>query len=164
HGSCSMARHKSDLEGRAMFFHKHSIAVAAALVVGAPLAAHAAPSVSWSAPKNGATISGTISGSTCAANVTSSVSMSRVVFWADGMQINNDYSSPWNCSFDTKKLKDGTHVLKAVAYDTKGAQSTSQISVTIKNSGTTTPPPSTPTNVAPSVSLTAPASGQTVSG
>src|SRR6185295_4098657 len=85
-------------------------------------------------------------------------------FWADGMQINNDYSSPWNCSFDTKKLKDGTHVLKAVAYDTKGAQSTSQITVTIKNSGTTTPPPSTPANVAPSVSLTAPASGQTVSG
>ena len=91
-----------------MFFRKPSIAVAAALVVGVPLSAHAAPSVSWSAPKSGATISGTISGSACAASVSSSVSMSRVTFWADGMQINNDYSSPWNCNFDSTKLKDGT--------------------------------------------------------
>jgi len=151
-------------KGEAVFFQKQSIAVAAALVVGVPLSAHAAPSVSWSAPKNGATIAGTISGSACAASVSSSVAMNRVTFWADGMQINNDYSSPFNCTFDSKKLKDGTHVLKAVAYDNNGASSTSQITVTIKNSGTTTPPPPPPANVAPSVSLTAPTSGQTVSG
>src|SRR6185436_17651764 len=146
-------------KGEAVFFQKQSIAVAAALVVGVPLSAHAAPSVSWSAPKNGATIAGTISGSACAASVSSSVAMNRVTFWADGMQINNDYSSPWNCNFDSTKLKDGTHVLKAVAYDNNGASSTSQISVTIKNTASTTT-----TNTAPSVAFSAPASGQTVSG
>src|SRR6185295_3148191 len=131
-------------KGEAVFFQKQSIAVAAALVVGVPLSAHAAPSVSWSAPKNGATIAGTISGSACAASVSSSVAMNRVTFWADGMQINNDYSSPFNCTFDSKKLRDGTHTLKAVAYASNGASSTSQISVTIKNSGSTTPPPPPP--------------------
>ena len=63
-----------------MFFRKPSIAVAAALVVGVPLSALAAPSVAIKAPLNGATISGTITGSACEAAVTSSVAMSRVVF------------------------------------------------------------------------------------
>ena len=63
----------------------------ATVLAGIPFAAHAeAPKVAWRAPLNGATISGTISGSACAADATSSVGMQRAVFWIGGMQINND--------------------------------------------------------------------------
>jgi hypothetical protein len=141
-------------------YQRTSIAAAVIALLSAANA-QAAPSVSWQAPHNGQTLSGTLSGSACAAGVSSSVAMSRVTFWANNWQINNDYSSPFNCSFDTTRLKDGAYTLRAVAYDSNGASTTSSINVTIKNSGATTTPPA---NAAPSVSISAPASGATVSG
>ena len=143
-----------------MHFSKSPIALAVlALCSGLPFAAQAAaPTVSWSAPMSGATLKGTLSGSSCAANASSNTT--RVVFWADSAQINNDYSSPWNCNFDTTKLRDGSYTLKAVAYnDKEGSSTTASIPITINNSGTTST-----TNTAPTVSFASPSSGQTVSG
>jgi hypothetical protein len=131
--------------------HRNSIAVAVIALFSAA-SAQAAPSVSWQAPASGQTIKGTLTGSACAAAVASSASMSRVTFWANSWQINNDYSSPWNCNFDTTRLKDGAYTLKAVAYDVNGASTTASINVTINNSGTTTttpPPPPTTTTPPP---------------
>lgn len=142
-----------------MHFQKKSLAVAVTLAFSAPLAALAAPTVSWQAPANGAVIAGSLTGSACA--VATSSSATRVTFWANSWQINNDYSPPFNCNFPTTSLKDGAYTLKAVAYDATGASTTSSINVTIKNGTTTT---TTTTNAAPSVSLTAPTTGQTVSG
>ncbi|HYX63570.1 MAG TPA: Ig-like domain-containing protein, partial [Burkholderiales bacterium] len=143
-----------------MHFSKSPIALAVlAVCSGLPLAAHAAPTVSWAAPLSGATLSGSISGSTCAVNASSDTT--RVVFWANNYQINNDYSAPWNCSFNTKVLSDGSYTLKAVAYNDKnGTSTTASIPITIKNSGTT----STTTNTPPTVSISSPSAGQTVSG
>src|SRR3982074_1504260 len=76
-----------------------SALVSVALWAGLPFAARAeAPAVTWQAPLSGAVLRGTIGGSTCAVDATSSVGMQRVIFWINQMQINNAYSAPWNCS------------------------------------------------------------------
>src|SRR5690242_8871975 len=119
-----------------MRFSKSPIALAAlAVCSGLPILAQAAPTVSWSAPNSGATLTGTVSGSSCAVNTSSDTT--RVVFWANNAQINNDYSAPYNCTFDTTKLPNGSYSLKAVAYnDTNGTSTTASIPITIAN-GTT---------------------------
>src|SRR5881392_3894160 len=103
-----------------MKFHKTPIALAVLAACGAiPLAANAAPSVSWNTPANNAVLSGNVSGSACA--VTTSSDATRVTFWADNWQINNAYSPPFNCNFPTTQLPDGPYKLRAVAYDASGS-------------------------------------------
>jgi hypothetical protein len=116
--------------------------IALAVCVALPAAAQAAPSVSFVSPTSGATISGNLYQSS-ACEVRGS-SISRVVFFLDGTQLNTEGSSPWNCNLDTRKFSDGAHTLRAVAYDSAGASASTQIGVTIKTStdtggGTTTP-------------------------
>src|SRR5258705_1712493 len=105
-----------------MKFNKTPIAMAVLAACGAlPLAAQAAPSISWATPGNGAVLRGTVSSSACAVNASSNTT--RVTFWADNWQINNDYSAPFNCDFPTTQLRDGPYTLRAVAYDASGASS-----------------------------------------
>lgn len=75
-----------------MTFRKSPIALAALAVCGA---VHAAPTVSWTTPSANAALRGTVSGSACAVTTSGAT---RVTFWADNYQINNDYSSPFNCT------------------------------------------------------------------
>jgi hypothetical protein len=158
-----------------MRFSKSPIALAAlAVCSGLPIVAQAAaPTVSWSAPKSGATLSGTLNGSSCAASASSNTT--RVVFWANGAQINNDYGAPWNCTLDSTKLPDGSYTLKAVAYnDREGSSTTASIPVTINNSGgstsgDTSAPVGTTATPAPmagslNVWFKAPTAGSTVNG
>src|SRR5215213_93392 len=112
-----------------MKFRKSPIALAALAVVGAlPVAAQAAPTVSWTTPLENATVRGTISGSACAVSTSGAT---RVTFWADNYQINNDYSSPFNCTLDTTRLSDRSYTLRAVAYDASGASTTASRTITI---------------------------------
>ena len=154
-----------------MSLRKTPIAAALALCGAMPLVAQAAPTVSWSAPTYGATLSGTLSGSACGA--TTSSDAIQVTFWANDWQLNNDYSPPWNCNFPTTQLRDGTYTLRAVAYDAKGGISESRINVTVaNNSASTSTPTPTPTasgTPAPSsgaldVWFKAPTAGSTISG
>src|SRR4051812_11259633 len=141
-----------------MHFHKTPIALAVLAACGAlPLAAQAAPSVSWVTPQNGAVLRGTVSGSACSVNTSGAT---RVSFYATNWQINNDYGAPFNCNFDTTRLRDGAYTLRADAFDSSGNKASRYINITIDNSGSAPAP--TPTNTAPSVSMTSPASGQTV--
>src|SRR2546423_1714058 len=118
-----------------MTFHKTPIALAVLAACGAmPLAAQAAPSVSFTAPANGAVLSGNVSAGACAVQTSSDTQ--RVSFWADNWQINNDYSAPFNCDFPTTQLRDGPYSLRAVAYDASGASTEASVSITINNSGT----------------------------
>src|SRR5258706_1546487 len=127
-----------------MKFHKTPIALAVVAACGAlPLAAQAAPTVSWNAPASGAVLSGNVSGGACA--VTTSSDTSRVTFWADNWQINNDYSPPFNCDFPTSQLRDGAYTLRAVAFDASGASTEARISITVNNSGTVSTVTPTPT-------------------
>src|SRR5258705_11386934 len=143
-----------------MQFQKKSLAVAVSLAV-APLAAFAAPSISWVAPSSGANLYGAYSESTVGCEISGS-GISRVKFYVDGREVNSDYGSPWRCVFDTRTFSLGTHTLKATAIG--GDRSTTSItrSVNFTSSSTGTTP--TPTNTAPSVSLNSPTAGATVVG
>ena len=94
----------------------------ASLCAALPLNAQSAPTVSFSTPTNGGTVSGTLSGTAC--QVSSGSSLYRVRFFVDSTTLNTDYDSPYNCSLDTRTLSNGTHILKATAWDSAGASGT----------------------------------------
>src|SRR5262245_21591010 len=114
------------------------------------LGTQSAPTVSFAAPAAGATISGSVSGSGCEATGTG---ISRVEFFMDNTLLNTDTSAPWQCTLDTRNFANGTHTLRAVAYNSAGVSTTVTRSVNVQNvSGPT------------GVTFTAPAAGATISG
>jgi len=119
---------------------------------------NASPVVSIGKPSNGATLpSGLVS---CAASASDSDGIQQVQWFLGSTLLNTELSSPYDaCNLDTRKFAAGTHVLKAVATDKKGAIGTAQISVTIGSTSTG----STTTSSAPAVTITKPANGTTVS-
>src|SRR5438445_603233 len=110
------------------------------------------PTVSITAPASGATVSGSI---TVSASASDNVGVAGVQFLVDGAnQGAEDTSSPYSISWDTTLVGNGSHTLTAVARDAAGNSTTSSpVAVTVSNADTTPP----------SVSITAPASGATVS-
>src|SRR5580698_5177835 len=112
------------------------------------------PTVSITSPASGASVSGAI---TVTANASDNVAVASVQFQVDGSNFGTlDTSAPYSASLSTTTLTNGKHSLTAVAIDTAGNKATSSaISITVSNSTDTTPP---------TVSITAPASGASVSG
>ncbi|HSX32843.1 MAG TPA: Ig-like domain-containing protein [Candidatus Saccharimonadales bacterium] len=90
------------------------------------------PTVSLTAPANGATVSGTI---TVSANANDNNGVAAVKFYADGTLIASDGqgSDGWSVSWVTGNATNGTHTLKAVAYDAANNSATSAISVAVNN-------------------------------
>jgi hypothetical protein len=126
------------------------------------------PVISWASPASGATVSGYLSD--CQVLVTDSDGVKQVDWYLDSTKINTEMVAPYDtCKLDSRKFSDGTHQLKAVAYDTKGASATSSRSITVKN-GTSSggdsggDSGSGTTNPGPVVAFTAPASGATIAG
>jgi hypothetical protein len=109
-----------------------------AAVAMLPLASHGAPTgVRFSAPAAGATISGSFSDSSgCQVTGTR---IARVVFFMDNTQLNTENSAPWQCRLDTRNLANGTHTLRAVAYDSAGASTTVTRSVNVQNGSVSGP-------------------------
>jgi hypothetical protein len=93
---------------------------------------------------------------TVSATATDNVGVAGVQFKLDGANVGaEDTSSPYSISWNTSGTTNGTHTLTAVARDAAGNSKTSTaITVTVNNGDTT----------APTVSVTSPASGATVSG
>ena len=91
------------------------------------------PNVSITAPLAGATVSGTI---IVTASASDNVAVANVQLQVDGGNVGSpDTSTPYNFSFDTTTLSNGSHTLTAVATDNAGNQATSApISVTVSNS------------------------------
>ncbi|MGB6886524.1 MAG: Ig-like domain-containing protein [Candidatus Acidiferrum sp.] len=111
------------------------------------------PTVSITAPANGATESGTIA---VTASATSSVGIASVQFQVDGANSGAaDTTAPYSLSLNTATLTNAKHTLTAVATDTANNKTTS-VGVPITVSNTTTAPPA--------VSITAPTNGATESG
>ncbi len=112
-----------------------------------------APTVSITAPAGGATVSGTV---TLRATASDNVKVTGVQFLLDGTNLGvEDTNSPYTVSWNTTQASNGTHLLTAVARDAAGNKATSApVSVTVNN----------PDTQAPTVNLTAPAAGATVSG
>jgi len=136
------------------------LALLLALAVAAPAPAQLLPPlpggsliVTLTSPSQGATVSGTV---TVGANVSivGTLTVARVDFYVDNALIGSDLTAPYAVSWDTKKVGNGSHALKAVAQDVLGVRwDSSAVTVTVFNDVT-----------APSVSITAPANGATVSG
>ncbi|MDX6690371.1 MAG: hypothetical protein QOG15_1828 [Solirubrobacteraceae bacterium] len=109
------------------------------------------PSVSLTAPAQGATVSGAVS---VTADASDNVGVTNVQFKLDGANLGAaDTTSPYAVTWDSTTATPGSHTLTAVAKDAAN-NSTTSTAVTV------TVPDATP----PSVSVTAPAQGATVSG
>src|SRR5206468_15422 len=111
--------------------------------------------VDITSPTSGSTVSGTI---TVNASVTiiGSLLVAGVQFKLDGANLGaQDTSSPYSIPWNTTTVGNGSHTLTAMARDAAGNRTTSSpVTVTVSNTDATPP----------SVSITAPASGATVSG
>ena len=114
------------------------------------------PTVSITSPSSGATVSGT---TTVSASASDNVGVAGVQFFVDGSAVGSeDTTSPYSVSWNTTTVANGSHSLTARARDAAGNQTTSAaVTVTVSNA----PPPDT---TPPTVSITSPASGATVSG
>jgi hypothetical protein len=111
---------------------------------------NAPPSVGITAPSAGATVSGAV---TVKATASDNVGVAGVQFRLDGANLGaEDTTAPYEVAWNTVSASGGPHTLTAVARDV-GGQTTTSAAVTV-----------TSDNAAPSVSITAPAAGSTVSG
>src|SRR2546425_431409 len=110
------------------------------------------PTVSLTAPAAGAIVTGTIA---VAATASDNVGVVGVQFTLDGANLGAERTTaPYAVSWDTTIATNGTHTLTAVARDAAGNSTTSAaVTVTVGNDATP-----------PTVSLTAPTPGATVTG
>lgn len=108
------------------------------------------PTVSLTAPLNGLTVSNTI---TTSATASDNVVVSKVSFYVDNVLYANVANSPYTVSLNTKNYSNGSHVIKATAFDGQNNQTSSTATVTFSNVIDTT---------SPTISITSPASGTRV--
>ena len=99
-----------------------------------------APTVSLTAPADGATVTGTIN---LTANASDNATVDHVDFLVDGNVVGTDATSPYSFSWNSTTVPDGAHTVAARAVDTATNQTTSTAAnVTVSNADTT-PPTST---------------------
>ena len=110
------------------------------------------PVVNISAPSNGSTAVGIVS---ISATASDNIGVVGVQFKLDGINLNaEDTTSPYSISWDSTTATNGSHTLTATARDASGNTTTSSgVTITVNN----------PDVVAPTVSITAPVTGSTVS-
>ena len=94
-----------------------------------------APTVSLTAPANGATASGSLAISATAVDNTCGSGVAKVEFYRDGgVLIGTAASAPYSMAFDTTGIANGTHIFYAKAYDAAGnTASSSGATVTVNN-------------------------------
>lgn len=111
-----------------------------------------APSVSVTAPGANATLSGTVPVTAAAFD---NVGIAGVQFKVDGADLGaEDPTTPYSVQWNTNNASNGIHTIVAVARDAAGNSATStEVIVTVKND-----------LASPSVSITSPAAGATLSG
>jgi hypothetical protein len=103
------------------------------------------PAMSWLAPQDGDTVSGTVTLRLDGGDATS------VDVSVDGTALAHLTGSPFSTTLDTTTLADGQHTLSASAQDAAGNTATQSITVTVDNG-------------APALSWLAPQDGDTVRG
>jgi len=109
------------------------------------------PTVSLTAPASGSSASGTVS---VTASATDNVGVAKVEFYVNGALAATDTATPYVYSWNTSALAAGTYTLMTKAYDAAGNVGQSgTVSVSVVKDTT-----------APTVSVTSPASGVTVTG
>jgi Polysaccharide lyase/Bacterial Ig domain len=113
------------------------------------------PTVSWTTPTDGGTVSGQLNegAHNCVVSTSASSGIDHVSFYLDDALLNTQRDAPYSCVWDTTTAADGSsHTLEAVAYDTSGNSASASASVTVSNA---LPPDTT----APQTTITAGPSG-----
>jgi peptidoglycan/xylan/chitin deacetylase (PgdA/CDA1 family) len=96
-----------------------------------------APSVSVTAPVDGATVSGTV---TLSANASDNLAVDHVDFLVDGNVVGTATSSPYSFGWNSATVADGSHIVSARAVDSAGNQTISTtVTVSVSNADTTAP-------------------------
>ncbi|HEX8706129.1 MAG TPA: Ig-like domain-containing protein, partial [Myxococcaceae bacterium] len=109
-----------------------------------------APTVALTAPTAGATVADVVA---CTATAADNVGVTRVEFYEGGAPLCTDTSAPYACNWSTRSGPNGNRTLTAKAYDAAGNFSTAEVTVRADNDFTQ-----------PTVALTAPAEGDTLTG
>lgn len=130
--------------------------VSLVLTVVPPVEDTTPPNVSITSPANGATVSGTI---LIQAVATDNVGVVGVRFLADAVYLGEDTTSPYGASLDTTCFPNCSLLITATARDAAGNVGSDTVTVIVNN---ITPPP--PDTTPPTVYITSPANGATVSG
>ena len=119
-------------------------------VANAPPPDTTPPTASITSPTSGS-VSGTV---TVSANASDNVGVTRVDFYVNGALVGSDSAAPYQYSWNTTSVVNGTATLKAIAYDAAGNSGPSSlVSVTVANG----PPPDT---IPPTVRIVSPAAGK----
>jgi hypothetical protein len=97
------------------------------------------PSVSLSAPANNATVSGTFV--TVSASASDNVGVVGVQFKLDGSNLGAEHTSaPYNVTWNTTAIANGSHTLSASARDAAGNESTAtEVTIEVSNVATALP-------------------------
>jgi chitinase len=113
------------------------------------------PTIAITAPTSGSKLSGTVA---VTATASDNVSVASVQFQIDGANVGGaDAASPYGFTWDTTKATNASHTIRAIAIDGAGNSTTSAaVTVTVSNTPTDT--------TAPTVSISSPTNGATVSG
>ncbi|WP_257459358.1 Ig-like domain-containing protein [Archangium lipolyticum] len=107
------------------------------------------PSVSLTAPAAGSTLKGTV---TLSASASDNFGVARVDFYDGSTLLGTDTTAPFSLSWDSRSVPNGAHSLSVIAFDAVGLSATASVAVTVNND-----------LIAPTVALTSPVSGATVS-
>lgn len=112
------------------------------------------PQVALTAPANGATVSGSVA---LTATASDNAAVARVEFLVDGALLASDAAAPYAANWNSSAAANGSHELRARAFDAAGNTATSApVAVTVSGGIVDTTPPV--------VSLVFPADGATLSG
>jgi Polysaccharide lyase/Bacterial Ig domain len=104
-----------------------------------PHAAQAAettpPTVSWSAPVSGATVSSGLNeaAGNCYVNTTDASGINHVRFSLDGVALNDERYAPYSCNWNPSTATSGAHTLTATSYDKVGNAKSASVSVNVAN-------------------------------
>ena len=128
-------------------------AATASIGVTVPAPDTTPPTVSIVTPTDGSVVSGTVYIGASAGDSGGS-GMSRVEFRVDGLLVGTSYQHMYVASWDSSGAAPGAHAIQATAYDNAGNSATANITVLIAPSDVTDP----------TVSITSPGDGSTVSG
>jgi hypothetical protein len=113
------------------------------------------PSVSITSPSSNSLVSGSV---IISASASDNVGVTGVQFKLNGSDLlSEDSTSPYSLTWNTDTVSDGKYTLTAVARDAAGNTQTSSVSVTVAKGESEEPV------VPPSVSITAPSAGSTLS-
>ncbi len=99
---------------------------------------NAGPGINLTSPEANATVTGTTDITAVAQDNPGGSNIAKVEFYDGTTKLGESTADPYTYSWDSTKVPNGSHVIKAVAYDAAGSSADSQVQVTVQNAGNDT--------------------------